>query len=431
MPGASAAYYFEGEMHFANFGTTSADNPEPVTEHTLFGIGSTSKTLTGTAMMALVEQGKVDLDDRVIDHLQDLPVLDEQARDEVTVGMLLDHTPGWVGDAEAETGWGEDALARGVAELLAKAPQQCRPGTLLSYNNTAVNVAGHLVATLHGTSFEDAVRDLVLAPLRMKDTHYLVWDIANRSHAVGHVMSSGTSKAVPNWLTSRCMAPAGGAFSSARDLMTYARFHLTGEVVDAQRPISEDSRLLMQQMRSTCRSGVDGAGVSWLLGRRGELRLIEHGGNLSNLMVSTFSLVPDANLAIAVNGNSAAGTAVGTVIRDHLIEQVAGPQDVATKPMDPQPSLQEYVGWYAAGQWDIEVDQIDGQLDFGMRLTDVTGIDDELREVFESKRTRATFIGPDLVTSAVAPAAPVGDFIRDADGNIEFFRVGLRLAKRR
>ena len=98
---------------------------------------------------------------------------------------------------------------------------------------------------------------------------------------------------------------------------------------------------------------------------------------------------------------------------------------------DPGPGLDEYVGLYAAGQWDIEVTEIDGHLDFGMRLTDVTGIDDELRGVFESKRTPATFIGPDLVTNAAVPAAPVGDFIRDADGTLEFFRVGLRLAKRR
>jgi CubicO group peptidase (beta-lactamase class C family) len=430
LPGASAAFLHDNHVRFASFGVTDVNHPRPVTEDTLFGIGSTSKTLTGTAMMALVEQGRVSLDDRVVKHLPDLPVLDEQARDLVTVGQLLDHTAGWIGDADVETGWGDDALERAVPLLLRRAPQQCPPGTLFSYNNTAVNVAGHLVATLHGSTFEDAVRDLVLAPLGMTSTHYLVWEIANRPHAVGHVATVDGPSSVSTWATTRSLGPAGGAFSTARDVMTYARFHLTGET-DRKAPISEESRLLMQQQRSSCRSGFEGAGVSWLLGRRGRLRLIEHGGNLSNLMVSTFSMTPEANLAVSVMGNSAAGSTVGQAIRDYLIDAIVGKQDIATTPVERQPIVDEYVGTYVAGQWDIEVIAVDGQLDFGMRLTDATVADEALREVFESKRTRVTFVGDDLVAAAASPTTPVGDFVRDDAGRISFFRTGGRLARRR
>lgn len=430
MPGASAAYFHDGDVHYAMYGTTDADHPQPVTDETLFGIGSTSKTLTGTAIMALVEQGKVSLDDRVVKHLPDLPMLDEQARDTVTVGQLLDHSSGFIGDATADTGWGDDALARSIPILLANGPQLSEPGTLFNYSNTAVAVAGHLVAVLHGSTFETAVRELILAPLGMDNTGYLVWDIANRPHAIGHVATPDGPKAVPNWVTARFLGPAGGAFSSARDVMTYARFHLTGKT-DGTAPISEESRLLMQQQRSTSRSGAEGAGVSWLLGRRGSLRLIEHGGNLSNLMVSTFSMAPDLNLAISVMGNSAAGSVVGNAVRDFLIDQVAGPQDITSTPLAKQPDLTEYLGRYAGGQWDMEVVEVDGQLDFGMRLTTMEVQDEELRKVFESRRTRATFIDADQLAAADSPGAPVGDFIRDDAGQIQYFRSGLRLHKRR
>jgi CubicO group peptidase (beta-lactamase class C family) len=162
LPGAAAAYIYDDAVHYATFGSTDVLHQQAVTEDTLFGIGSTSKTLTGTTMMALVERGLVSLDDRVVKHLPALPVLDEQARDEVTVGQLLDHTAGWVGDAEVPPDWGNDALERALPQLLAKAPQLSPPGALFSYNNIAVDVAGHLIATVHGASFEEAVRDLVL-----------------------------------------------------------------------------------------------------------------------------------------------------------------------------------------------------------------------------------------------------------------------------
>lgn len=429
LPGASAAYMHGGAVHYATHGRTTAVDGQCVTEDTLFGIGSTSKTLTGTAMMALVERGVVSLDDPVRAHLPDLAILDEQARDDVTVGQLLDHTAGWIGDVEADSGWGDDALEQTVPRLLAKAPQLTRPGAVFTYNNIAVDIAGHLVARLHGTSFERAIRDLVLEPLQMAGTHYLPWDIANRPHAVGHVTSADAATPVPDWITRRHMAPSGGAFSTARDVMTYARFHLSGETT-GRPPISDESRLLMQEQRSACRSGLDGAGVTWLLRRRGDLRLIEHGGNLANLMTSTFSMAPELGLAVSVMGNSVAGTAVGNAIRDALLEALAGPHDAAADPMQPQPDLAEYTGRYRAGQWDVEVVEIDTQLDIGIRITDATLVDDDQRKSFESQRTRLTFVGADLVSPAAAPGTAVGDFIRDQTGRVQFFRFGGRLAIR-
>jgi len=424
MPGASAGWLVDGEIHFASFGTTDAGQGLHVDEKTLFGIGSTSKTLTGTAVMALVEQGKLSLDDRVVKHLPDLAVLDEQARDTVTVGQLLDHTSGWVGDAATDTGWGDDALEKALPLLLEKAPQYTAPGEQFSYNNTAFAVAGHLAAVVNGTTFERAIHDLVLEPLGMAHTFYLPWEIINRPHAVGHVAAADGPKPVPDWVTSRFLGPAGGAFSSAEDVMTYARFHLTGET-PGRAPISEESRLLMREQRSTCRSGADGAGVSWLLTPYGGERLIEHGGNLSNVMVSTFSMAPDRAIAVSVMGNSAAGKPVGDVIRNALL----GPAEVPAVGF-PQPALEEYVGMYRAGQWDWEVVEVDGRLDFGMRLTDMRIEDEDLRKVFEARRTRGLFIDVDRLGAEAAPGQVVGDFVRDAAGRIAFFRSGMRLAKR-
>ena len=96
--GVSAGALVDGEEHYAFHGVTSVDNPLPVDENTLFQFGSTGKTYTATAMLRLVEQGKVDLDAPVRTYLPDFKLRDEDVASKVTVLQLFNHTAGWEGD---------------------------------------------------------------------------------------------------------------------------------------------------------------------------------------------------------------------------------------------------------------------------------------------------------------------------------------------
>lgn len=430
VPGASIGIVHHGEELYVCHGVTNVDDPQDVTPDTLFGIGSTSKTITATALMALVEQGFVSLDDLVVDHLPDVPIADPEVKKTVTVGQLVDHTAGWVGDATCQTGWGDDALERAIEEMLPAAPQFSAPGELMSYNNLSFTLAGHLIATLAGESFEEAARRLVLDPLGMTNTFYFPWEVAQRRSAVGHVASPAGIATELTWPTMRWLGPAGSVFSSARDQMTYARFHLDGSAAVA--PINDETRRLMRDPRVTVGSSIDGVGVSWLLRSYGRLKLAEHGGNLSNLQVSAFFLVPDVNLGVTVLANSAGGSQLGPSIKAKIFELLLGvgvPE--ALVPIE-QPDLNEYIGSYEAGQWDVLVEEKDGRLQFGMLLTDATEeISDELRAVFEGTRTQAFFCGPDVVAPVDAPTVSNADFIRDSSGRISHVRQGMRVARRR
>src|SRR3954453_23362651 len=84
IPGATAGILVDGVEHTAFHGVTSVDNPLPVDDRTLFQFGSTGKTLTATAMLRLVEEGKVDLDAPVRTYLPDLRMKDEDVAAKVT-----------------------------------------------------------------------------------------------------------------------------------------------------------------------------------------------------------------------------------------------------------------------------------------------------------------------------------------------------------
>lgn len=98
VPGVAVGVSWQGREHVRGFGVTNVDHPLPVDGDTLFRIGSTTKTFTATAMMCLVEQGKVALAAPVRTYLSDLALADETAARSVTVRQLLNHSAGWLGD---------------------------------------------------------------------------------------------------------------------------------------------------------------------------------------------------------------------------------------------------------------------------------------------------------------------------------------------
>src|SRR5437016_2433374 len=104
VPGVAVGVLHDTETQYAVHGVTSTENPLPVDLDTLFQFGSTGKTYTATAMLRLVEQGKVDLDAPVRTYLPDFRLKDEDVAQKVTVLQLFNHTAGWQGDLMDNTG---------------------------------------------------------------------------------------------------------------------------------------------------------------------------------------------------------------------------------------------------------------------------------------------------------------------------------------
>src|SRR3954449_697593 len=185
VPGVAVGILLDGEEHYAFHGVTCTENPLPVDEKTLFQFGSTGKTYTATAIMRLVEAGKVALDEPVRTYLPEFKLRDEDVAAKVTVLQLLNHTAGWEGDMMDNTGDGDDALEKYVARM--ERLQQVSPlGETVSYNNASLSVAGRIIEKVTGTTYEQAIRDLLLEPLGLDYTFFFPNEIMTRRFAVGH-----------------------------------------------------------------------------------------------------------------------------------------------------------------------------------------------------------------------------------------------------
>ena len=424
-PGISAGVVVDGRTTTATVGVTSTLDPLPVDDDTLFAIGSTSKTFTATAVMALVDAGRVALTDRVVDHLPGFTLQDEHVAKSVTVGHLLNHTSGWRGDLSPATGWGEDALERALVAI-SEAPQELPLGETASYSNSAFMLAGHLLATVCGTSFEEAVQTLVLGPLGLTSSFYLPWDIANRRHAVGHTVTDGVATPVLPYLTHRPTNPVGGMWSSLRDQLAWAQYHLAGATAGTA-PLLEPTRLLMQQSTVTCRSTIDGIGLGWLLNHQGDVRLVSHGGNLSNLQTSTFVLAPDHGFAVTVMTNAKQGAAIGARVQAWALEHYLGigPQrPLAKVPFDPT----ELVGLYDLGPYGWSL-RADGDRLF-IEIALPAGIPEPIRVAFSSPPRELVAVARDVFALAESPVSPFLDVRRAGDGSVEGIMHGMRFVRR-
>src|SRR5688500_3100860 len=169
--GVSVGVYSQGQEQYAFHGVTSIENPLDVDENTLFQFGSTGKTYTATAMMRLVERGEVELDAPVRKYLPNLKLKDPETAEKVTILQLFNHTAGWSGDLMTNTGDGDDALAKYV-DLMADIEQVTPLGTAVSYNNASLSLAGHVIATITGKTYERAMQELLLDPLGMENTFF-------------------------------------------------------------------------------------------------------------------------------------------------------------------------------------------------------------------------------------------------------------------
>ena len=251
VPGVAVGVLTADDRHTAGFGVTSVVNPLDVTDKTLFQIGSITKTMTGTAIMRLVDQGRVDLDASVQTYLPGFQLGDPEAAQGATVRQLLTHMGGWVGDFFVPSGEGDDALARMLGQM-AEIDQLAPLGSTWSYNNSGFYVAGRIIEVVTGTSYEDAVQALVFEPIGMDQVFFGSADVIAHRFSVGHFPGREGARVAQPWSLFRAINPAGGAVTSVAQLLTYASFHLgTGMTSAGEEVLTRDSLVAMQTEQST------------------------------------------------------------------------------------------------------------------------------------------------------------------------------------
>jgi N-acyl-D-amino-acid deacylase len=251
VPGGALAVTHHGKLVYARgFGYADRDKKEPVEPASLFRIASITKPFTATAVLQLVQRGKVKLGDKVFEHLKYDPVFEGNAKPdprlhEITVQQLLQHTGGWDRDKSFDPMFRPIEIARvtktpapagqvAIIRYMLGKPLDFNPGARCAYSNFGYCVLGRLIEHVTGGSYEEFVRQDVLKPLGIHGMRQGKTLIGGRTR--GEVMyydeKNRTGKAVfppfekvstpyGTW-SLEAMDSHGGWIASAVDLVRFA-----------------------------------------------------------------------------------------------------------------------------------------------------------------------------------------------------------------
>jgi CubicO group peptidase (beta-lactamase class C family) len=337
-----------GGWPYSPSGTACRARSWATTVDSIFQIGSITKVWTATVAMQLVDEGKLDLDAPVADVLPELRLADPDVTKQVTLRHLLTHTSGIDGDVFTDTGRGDDALERYVG-LLAEAAQNHPLGATWSYCNSGFSLVGRMIEQITGQTWEAAIRERLCTPLGLTHTVTLPEEALLFGAAAGHIAEGGADLAkAPVWGLPRAVAPAGLVTSRVRDVLAFARLHLTGGLAaDGTRLLRADSAATMTEQHAELpdkHSLGDSWGLGWIRYGWSGHRLIGHDGN--TIGQSAFlRLLPEQGVAVALLTNGGHARDLYQDLYREIFAEVAGVDVPATLTPPEQPVTADITPW--------------------------------------------------------------------------------------
>ncbi len=335
VPGIAVAIVKDGHVVLEQgFGLREVGKPDKVDAHTLFAIASNTKAFTAASLQQLAEAGKLQMDERVIDHLPWFRMSDPYVTHEMRIRDLLAHRSGLSLGAGDLLYWPPTSYTtREVVERLRHVPIKNGFRSGYAYDNILFAVATLVIEQASGQSYADYVREHIFQPVGMNesllDSTYLK---PGMDVATGHAKFDFKDlKPVPPmaWLND---PGAGGIYSSVHDLAKWMNVQLAGGVLPKAGPDGKPVRLFsadsQQQMWSvltpiTIRKpaipelaaltpNFSGYGEAWFLSDYRGKKLVWHTGGWPG-MVSRVTLVPELHLGVVVLTNQESGAAFNAV----------------------------------------------------------------------------------------------------------------------
>ncbi|MDF2834679.1 MAG: serine hydrolase [Paenibacillus sp.] len=294
LPGASIAVVKDGEIiHEAGYGHDSEG--KPLTENSRMRIASVSKSFTAFAVLQLVDEGKMNLDDPVVRYLPELKMEDPRLR-QITLRHLMSHTSGIPNPTIVAKA---DTLEEGVNRLH-DWRLQSNPGDRYAYSNANYWILARLVEEASGEKFARYLDRKLFTPLGMDDTLSPI----STNEAIplmpqGYVTAYGTAIPVPE--LEKMFGGSGGIVTTASDMGEWLSMH-TGDGLS-----SSGDRLLSPSLLEesyTPQHGIDHYGLGWSLSASHvKPQRISHSGSVTGFQAQQ-DIIPSSGYAVAVLLNS-------------------------------------------------------------------------------------------------------------------------------
>lgn len=367
--GGSVAVVHRGEtVAIRGYGWANVELRVPTPEDAIYETGSVTKQFTSVGLLQMQEQGLVDLDADMSDHLPDFPTQGNR----ITVRELLDHTSGIRGYTEmveARPYFVRRVPRDSLLALVAAHPFDFPTGEHEIYNNSAFYLAGMILEDASGMSYEDYVEQRIFALLGMDHSHYCSETEIHEGKVTGYALGEDGLEH-KGFIVHNVPFAAGSLCASAGDLATWLGALHGGEVLtdESYAQLIEPGDL----NDGTKLRYALGIAVSEIAGHRA----IHHGGGIDGFLTQSLYL-PDEQLAVAVLVNTVGPVSPSALAREIVVALVG---DATPEPLAFEGDLAYFEGTYGgparAGQAAVRI-AADGDV---LTMTTLTQADQDVPE---------------------------------------------------
>lgn len=344
MPGASVLVSQNGDIIYQKgFGYADIEKKIPVTPDTKFKIGSISKQFTSVAILKLLEEGKIKIEDKLSKYIPDF-----SRGNEVTIYQLLTHTSG-IHSYEFQRNFEmtKPITPKALLDSIKKFPYDFNPGERYQYNNSGYFILGYIVAQLSGKTLSEYLNETFFKPLGMNNTGIYETNKVLNKEAQGYSMNGETVKKADFQEMSWALG-VGSIYSTTKDLYKWNEAIFNGKVLSG-------STLKAAFTQAVLNSGgkVD-YGFGWFLSINRGLKFIQHSG-VSNGFFSYLEHQPENKLTVCVLCNSLPTLEGinpilnGQAISEFILQDKMEKQNIDVDTIVSENILKKYVGRYNYG----------------------------------------------------------------------------------
>jgi len=337
IPGLAIAVVKDDKLVLARgYGKCGVGSDRPVTKDTPFSIASCTKSFTAACIGMLVDEKKVQWDDRVQMHWSSFEVADSYVSREATLRDLLCHRTGLVrGDLLFVKGdFGNEEILRRLKFL----PQAEPFRTKVTYNNLMYEVLGQVIRQKSDRPWDQFVTERIIQPLGMTSTFITRDHVPPDRLASRHRRYDGVVLPVKNPFSEQLVAPSGAIHSTVVDMAQWLKFHLHEGEYQGHRLLQTDTirdmHALVQSIpvrrkpgANVYRAQVVGTGLGWWVSDYRGRVAIRHGGGWG----ADMAFVPAENLGVVVLSNLDWNLLVQMLANDVIDAYLVGPEQAWSK----------------------------------------------------------------------------------------------------